>query len=246
MSANPAVLQKLTPRDFEYCDNKTNLTQRFNADTDGHVMTTLHEDGLYRHLRFRSPDSGWGWFDLITWPGNLTINGDMGTYTFGRTDDMFTFFTGHINTHYWAEKEKGRGRSELKEHDGDEFKTWIIQDFWDTSRDMEPEETRQWWTAIRENVFDRHSFHSTDHREGCHDAVTDIDREGAPKDHYQDLWDHDWTKYPWHLEYCMASIVAGIRTYNEVKKAELIAKAIADPEGQRLADAAVALAEAQK
>lgn len=246
MTTNPAILQQLTAHDFEYCDNKVSLTRHFNKDTADHLMTTLHEDGLYRHLRFRSPATGWGWFDLITWPGHLTINGDMGTYTFARTEDMFDFFTGYINTHYWSEKEKGRGRSELKEHDGDEFKTWIVQDFWDTSRDMEPEETRQWWTAVREHVFDRHSFHDTDHLQGCHNAIEDIENEGAPKDHYTDLWDNDWTKFPWHLEYCMASIVAGIRTYNAVKKAEFLAKAIADPEGQQLVEAIIDRVEAAK
>lgn len=247
MSIDPSILQQLTPHDFEYCDNKTDLTRRFNKDTAGHVMTTLHEDGLYRHLRFRSPEHGWGWFDLITWPGHLTINGDMGTYTFGRTDDMFTFFTGYINTHYWSEKEKGRGRSELKEHDGDEFKRWIVQDFWEYSRDMDHADTIAWWSAIRGHVFDRSSFHNTDHRQGCVDAVDDIIREGAPsKRHYEDLWDNDWTKYPWHLEYCLASIVAGIRTYNAVKKVEFLAEAMNHPEGRRLAAAAVALAGVKK
>ncbi|GAA5229227.1 hypothetical protein [Arthrobacter cryoconiti] len=247
MTINPATLQRLTPHDFEYCDNKASLIRRFNKDTEGHVMTTLHEDGLYRHLRFRSPEIGWGWFDLITWPGHLTINGDMGTYTFARVEDMFTFFTGYINTHYWSEKEKGRGRSELKEHDGDEFKTWIVQDFWDTSRDMDADLTKRWWATIRENVFDRHSFHNTDHREGCNDAVDDIIHEGvAPKRHYQDLWDNDWTKYPWHLEYCMASIVAGIRTYNAVKKAAFLATALVDEEGQRLVQGIIDRVEAAK
>lgn len=244
MSANPSTLQRLTDRDVEYCDNKAQLIRHFNDDTAEHVMTTLHEEGLYRHLRFQTPGTGFTWFDILTWPGNLTITGDMGTYTFARIEDMFKFFTGHINNGYWAEKEKTRGRSELKEHDGDEFKSWIVQDFWDTSRDMDAADVTAWWTAIRENVW--HSYHSTEYLEGCHDAIKDIEREGAPKDHYTDLWDKDWTRYPWHLEYCMASIVAGIRTYNAVKKSEFLAEAIADPEGQRLADAAVALAEAQK
>ena len=250
---NPATLQQLTDRDVKYCDNKdrgnsSNLLPFFNKwVADGtQAMNVLHEHGVYRHLRFKKPDRGEYWFDLITWPGNLTITGDMGTYTFARTEDMFTFFTGHINTGYWAEKEQARGRSGLKEHDGDEFKRWIVQDFWDTSRDMENSEAKEWWDAIRDNVFARYTSHDTNFREGCMEAIDEIISDGAPSRHYEDMWELEWDKYPWHLELCMAAIVTGIRTYNAVKKAEFLADAMNDPEGQRLAAAALALAEAQK
>lgn len=254
MSADPSTLQPLTPRDVEYCDNKergasTGMLPFFNKwIADGtQAMTILHEDGAYRHLRFKKSDRGEYWFDLLTWPGNLTITGDMGTYTFARVGDMFTFFTGHINTGYWAEKEQTRGRSGLKEHDGDEFKAWIVQDFWEYSRDLDADLTKRWWAAIREQVFDRHSVHDTDHRQGCHDAIDDIIREGvSPDGHYRDLWDNDWSNYPWHLEICMAAIVTGIRTYNAVKKAEFLAQALADTEGQQLVQDIIDRVEATK
>lgn len=254
MSPNPAIMQPLTAYDVEFCDNKksangSDLLACFNKwVADGtQTMTILHEDGLYRHLRFRKPHTMHHWFDLITWPGNLTITGDMGTYTFARVQDMFDFFTGHINTDYWAEKEKTRTRHELKEHSASEFKQWIVQDFWDTSRDMDAADTKEWWAAIRSEVFDHGSFHDTEHHDGCMEALTDIERATSiTKRHYEDVWECDWTNYPWHLEFCMASIVAGIRTYNAVKKAEFLEEAIADPEGQRLAAAAVALAGVTK
>jgi hypothetical protein len=34
-------------------------------------------------------------FDVVTWPGHLSISGDMGCFVFTRVDDMFTFFRGH-------------------------------------------------------------------------------------------------------------------------------------------------------
>jgi hypothetical protein len=79
---------------------------RFIKDTAEHEMTILHNDGLYRHLRFKKPGTRFYWFDLITWPGYLTIAGDMGTFTFERTEDMLTFFrgAGDINPQYWSEK----------------------------------------------------------------------------------------------------------------------------------------------
>jgi len=84
------------------------IAARFARDTARHEMTVLHDDGLYRHLRFSSNSRGYGeyWFDLITWPGCLTIRGDYGdAYTFTRLRDMFEFFRGKgINPHYWSEK----------------------------------------------------------------------------------------------------------------------------------------------
>lgn len=82
------------------------VQERFEADTAKHELTVLHNDGLYRHLRFRQPDTSIYWFDVVTWPGNLTIRGDMGTFVFTRLEDMFEFFRGDvgINPGYWGEK----------------------------------------------------------------------------------------------------------------------------------------------
>lgn len=82
--------------------------ERFRRDTAEHQMTVLHDDGLYRHLRFAKPGTGMYWFEIVTWPGRLSVTGGFGSgYTFARLDDMFQFFrtgTDGINPHYWAEK----------------------------------------------------------------------------------------------------------------------------------------------
>lgn len=85
---------------------------RFDADTTKHQMTVLHDDGLYRHLLFKEPGSSFYWFEVITYPGALTLGGDMGTWTFRRTEDMFEFFRDgrgltRINPGYWGEKLQG-------------------------------------------------------------------------------------------------------------------------------------------
>jgi len=86
------------------------IVTRFATDVTQHQMTVAHNDGLYRHLTFRNPEHSWNlWFELVTTPGTLTIVGDMGAYTFRRTEDMFTFFRGSAhrgepNPHYWAQK----------------------------------------------------------------------------------------------------------------------------------------------
>jgi hypothetical protein len=90
------------------------IASRFARNTAGHTMTVLHDDGLYRHLRFTSNPRGYSeyWFDLITTPGQLVFSGDGESYVFRRTTDMFEFFRSgiyrdgslHINPGYWSEK----------------------------------------------------------------------------------------------------------------------------------------------
>lgn len=70
-------------------------------------ITPLHDEGLYRHYRINLP-AAHSWVDIITWPGHLTITGDLSeTYTFKREDDMLRdFFHAAYGPdyHYWAEK----------------------------------------------------------------------------------------------------------------------------------------------
>jgi hypothetical protein len=89
------------------------IAERFAKETAAHEMTVLHDDGLYRHLKFSNPERRWSyWFDLITVPGALIFRGDGESFVFSRFTDMFEFFRSgirkdgslHINPHYWAEK----------------------------------------------------------------------------------------------------------------------------------------------
>jgi hypothetical protein len=92
------------------------IAARFARDTAQHRMTVLHDDGLYRHLRF-STRRGYGeyggyWFELITTPGQLVFSGDGESYVFRRLQDMFEFFRSgiyrdgslHVQPGYWSEK----------------------------------------------------------------------------------------------------------------------------------------------
>jgi|SRR5665213_1794470 len=81
--------------------------EQFLADVANHELTIKQDNGLYRHLYFRQLGNSNMWFEIVTWPGALTINGDMGSWSFSRVDDMFRFFRSkelRINSSYWAEK----------------------------------------------------------------------------------------------------------------------------------------------
>lgn len=70
-------------------------------------ITPRHEEGLYRHYIINLP-AAHSWVDIITWPGHLTITGDLSeTYTFKREDDMLRCFfhaTHGPDYRYWEEK----------------------------------------------------------------------------------------------------------------------------------------------
>lgn len=217
----PPILQQITDNDVFKCDNAdrgsySGLKETFNKwVADGTtVMHVLRDDGVYRHLVFSSPESLDG-FELITWPGALTISGGHGTWTFKRTYDMFTFFHGAINVSYWAEKlDNGPtgGRSTAQEHDPMKFKQWLLEDFWAFSRDHEDStEVRQSWESICEAIAGESAFMDIEDPNDCIEAMMRFSGAAAP--YFQDCYEADWNSYDWHFEFSLASILAGIRTY---------------------------------
>ncbi len=82
------------------------IEQEFAKNVENHVLTVIADDGnVTRHIRCREPGTViYGW-DIVTWPGYLTITGDLGHFVFRSQDDMLVdFFNGPINPQYWVEK----------------------------------------------------------------------------------------------------------------------------------------------
>lgn len=105
--------------------------EQFDRDTANGTMETLLDNGLHRHLRFRFKNGGFGWFDIVTWPGKLVITGDCETFTFARLDDMFEFFRAggcRINPGYWQEKILD-GRDRARSFDWDHFLAAALAEF---------------------------------------------------------------------------------------------------------------------
>lgn len=189
---------------------------RFTSDTAEHEMTVLLDQGVYRHLRFKKPGTGMYYFDVITWPGNLTIRGDMGTYTFNRLADMFEFFggrePGYVNEGYWAEKLVAIDKnSPAKEFDEDIFRRQVLQDFWDHREDFEPEDARLIWESIRDQIFDDYAMRYTAHQ--CHELLNHF-VSPVPGFGYADSWEWgNFDDYGIHFVWCLHAITHAIRTY---------------------------------
>lgn len=105
--------------------------EMFDADYEGAQMEVRHDDGLYRQVWFGNPRTSMHHFSLVTWPGHLTITGDVESFTFRRLPDMFEFFGGNrkrISVSYWAEKCIA-GKERIKSYDQDYVRQLVLEYF---------------------------------------------------------------------------------------------------------------------
>lgn len=184
---------------------------RFRQDTANHELTVLHEQGLYRHLRLRSPRSSEYWFDVVTWPGSLAIRGDVGEdYVFSRVEDMFTFFRGKgINPHYWAEK-LGGGQRSVKEYSADLARQLVVEHFVDAVRFGDA--PRGLGKAIRAEVLNEDLFDDREARE----AIESFSYKGFE---FGDVWEWDLHDYDRGFLWCCHAIVWAISRYDAARTA---------------------------
>jgi hypothetical protein len=207
--------------------NLREVAERFPRETANHQMTVLHDDGLYRHVRFRSPDNGFYWFDLVTWPGHLAFTGDMTGYTFARERDMFGFFRmgRGINPQYWAEK-LVTDRDSVKRWSEDACREHIA----DAVRDLGGEHPGL-WRDVKDQILDdigaELSFADTALpllRDYTYTYTTRLDPVGpkqpvtvAP---FENAWEWNLTDYDWSFLWACHAIAWGIAQYDAAKSAE--------------------------
>ncbi|WPO20668.1 hypothetical protein SH579_06995 [Raoultella ornithinolytica] len=207
---------------------------RFLLDTAFHRLEIIRDDGLYRHLRMQQPGTSCYYYDVITWPGYLTVTGDMGTWTFSRIADMFSFFggwTGEINTGYWSEKlEAGAGRSAhdllAQEYNHDAFCASLMEWFSEYVTDDEEEEPDADWdddndepdsdkARIREIVRDlcRDDFRND---VLAHNAVYEADWPECV-DTWELCADLTYKTYSTHFRWILFAITWAISKYHNAK-----------------------------
>lgn len=194
---------------------------KFAHDVRYHRMRVLNDTGVHRHLKFRSPRSGVHWFELITWPGSLTVGGDMGSYTFSRLTDMFEFFRrsdGGINPQYWAEKLDAVDKNG-KVHDFDRSH----------ARALLADMVEDWSPAAKAEVFsdvgrelDDCGMDTSRFLQACERfEFTDYEEYPPKKYKFHDVW--EWCEgseiYTYRFLWCLRAIVWGIAQYDKAKAA---------------------------
>lgn len=204
----------------------------FLEDVKAHEMIVLHDDGVYRHIRFKRPATICMHFDLVTWPGYLAYSGDMGCYVFCRLNDMFSFFRTdrihnpdgrlRINLSYWSEKlaavDGSRRGGTAKEFSKEKFAQNIseIRLAWIRDRGLNKEQRRELWDAVRDEVLG-----SVDEDDSGHLAMNAAygfdQRIGGKTFQFHELWDYDFTDYTYRFVWCCYALAWGIQKYDEAK-----------------------------
>lgn len=195
---------------------KEPTAETFLRDVQRHEMTVLRDDGIYRHVRFRKQQDGWHmWFDLVTWPNCLTINGDMGTWTFSRIEDMFSFFRSgklEINPSYWAEKlQHGThsGSDGARVWDEDSFRSRLTSQLTD-HYGLEGDDLEEAKQALEDGVFNR---------DGKYDLLISArdfscTLPGGRKFELDTCELPDGMEYAYNFIWCLYAIVWGIQKWD--------------------------------
>lgn len=187
---------------------------RFRLDTNFHQLTVAMDDGLNRHLKFRAPLTIFNWFDLITVPGLLVINGDFGCYAFSRVKDMFEFFRHgergiEINRSYWAEKLVSATREQVTEFDAELLWSGLVEQL--RTHGIRDRLTK--FAALRELIEASRDWGLDEHE--CFRRLSELDGDWPEM---CDLPSH--RRYTFHFEWCLWAIVWGISVYDEHKSRE--------------------------
>lgn len=190
--------------------------QQFISDIAKHQMHILRDEGVYRHLRFKALGTGIMQFDLITWPGSLCYTGDMGSYLFQRTEDMFRFFradqirtsprmarTLFINPGYWSEKLQAVDRGDgFETYSPDRFRRVINERLDDVGAS----------DSLRADVEDGVLCHADDGEYAARQAVEEYNN-----DHFQfsGFWEERLQDYTYRFIWCCYALAWGIKEYDK-------------------------------
>ncbi|MFD0074324.1 hypothetical protein ACFVIY_18005 [Streptomyces sp. NPDC127166] len=206
----------------------------FKRATAGHEMTVLHEDGIYRHLRFQTPGNGSSYgYDLITWPYNLTIRaGWTFTFSIDATEDMLdlfrrTAFSGEINPSYWQEKVTA-GRDQVESFSEDLLKK-EIEDSVQQWEQGSPTPVAGLREAVQEHFFGEWPEYNLEYREEANRALHafSFSPKGAKSGDYPYAFD-DWSEWrlteysPGFLWSCHA-IRHGVSLYDAARAPKAVA-----------------------
>lgn len=190
----------------------------FLADVAMHRLQILHDDGLYRHLRFRRPGSYCYGFDIVTYPGYLCYSGDMGCYVFSRLPDMFEFFRGDgPNPSYWAEKCVSKCRTDgLREYSETLGRRAVAARALKFARDRQlvGEDRAAFFGEVREEVW----ACSDDHRNLVDAAMGFRFQIGSRRDEvFPDFYEHQLEEWTTRFLWCCHALPWAIARYDIAK-----------------------------
>lgn len=207
----------------------TDVPTRFVREVAEHELTIAHDDGLYRHLKFRHIGknySGYYWFDLITVPGALFFQGDGDGFAFRRLEDMFEFFRGSAyagrpNVQYWAEKLVGPSPRQVMTYQPEMVTAWVAAEVREAQKDGALPGLA---AAVREHVLEAEEM-TWDDETSARRLIEDFRHYENEDDRYRinshpdfqfsELWEVSFRDYDWWFLWALEAILWGIGKYDE-------------------------------
>lgn len=196
---------------------------KFLESIKNHTVNILQDNGVYRHLHC-TKGSMERHFDVVTYPGNLVISGDMGCFVFSRVDDMFRFFrmqdsdfmrSNIINPGYWSEKVTAGMTAEWCNHIFIQNVNQVMQDWLDDAEENGHDD--EFIEEQKEKISDEF-----DYIEGEWDAVSKINNWDADEGgvDFDDFWESSCNRETYHYIWCCYAIVWAIGEYDKLKASE--------------------------
>lgn len=196
---------------------KSELTkEEFLRCVQNHQMEVLLDNGVYRHLQFKAPETGNRLFHLVTFPGRLVCCGDMGSYLFERTEDMFKFFRREelsVNLGYWSEKVDAQDRDGVTEFSIAKAKELIEEIVMDETEALEEADRRRIGDELQD-LLDSIDSDAGDVGDVLRIA-RDFDGDHIDGDWFCDLWESSMETYTYRFQWACFAIVWGINQYDK-------------------------------
>ncbi|MBN3757158.1 hypothetical protein G3N95_29745 [Paraburkholderia sp. Tr-20389] len=192
------------------------------------MMTIHRDDGVDRHITFKTPGTSCYWFEILTWPGALCIRGDCGTYVFSRLTDMFEFFrsddrgdpqTLYINEGYWREKLQavnncGYGKGSVVKFSQEDFEQHVMERVEGYLEGYAITDERR--AELMERIQDEVLGNSHDGEVRAFDALNEFHDEEFPR-LFEDCWEWRCEEYDFSFLWNAYAIAWAIRKYDAAK-----------------------------
>lgn len=200
--------------------------EQFLKDVAAHQLTVNLDQGVYRDITVKKPNSVDRHYNITTRPGFLIFTGDMGDFIFERTNDMFNFFrcesnNYYINTGYWGEKVQAGKVSEFDPKTACESVKQYLTNFLDDLDLFDSEDQEKSKQAL-EAV---NSFIGSNQYSGEFDFWEDInswDADEAGGLELSDFWEASTTAKTYHFVWACYAIVHAIKLYDQYQERSYI------------------------
>lgn len=199
--------------------------EEFLVSVKQHELTINLDHELYRDLTIKNPETNNRMYHVTTRPYYITIYGDMGTFTFSRTKDMFAFFRNDdlsIKPSYYHEKMQSEDKlTKSLEFSCDQIIEQLndyLENF--KERCLDEGEDESCYESAEQAVERFIKYTERSENEYVYE-INNWNPESSGNMDLDDFWDgFSGMIYSYHYIWCLYAITYAIKLYDESKSTE--------------------------